>query len=96
MMVWVPAAYRGNLALYNVLSGLVNQWFGDLVFYAVSANYDGFGAAVFVRVVNESFVFLRGLLCKLRLGQCLQRVELPRARQPKEIDDQGPRRETQS
>ena len=82
MMVWVPAAYRGNLALYNVLSGLVNQWFGDLVFYEVSANYDGFGAAVFAFFVNENLLCLKGLLCKHRLGQCLQRVELPRARQP--------------
>ena len=48
MMVWVPAAGCANLDVYDVLSGLVNQWFGDLAFYEVSANYDGFGAAVLV------------------------------------------------
>ena len=50
--------------------------------YEVSANYDGFGAAVFVPFVNENQVFLKGLLCKHRLGQCLQRVKRPRAIQP--------------
>ncbi len=82
-MVWVPAAYRGNLALYIVLSGLVNQWSRRLrIFYEVSANSDGFGAVVFAAFVSESFVFLKGSLCKDRLWRCLQRVELPRARPP--------------
>ena len=66
------------------------------MFYEVSVKYDVFGAAVFVRFVEENLVFLKGLLCKHRLGQCLQRVRSPRTRQPQEIDDQGPRRATES
>ena len=81
-MVWVPAAYRGNLALYDVLNGLVNQWFGDCMFYVVSANYDGFGASAFDAAINENLTCLKGLLCKHSLWQCLQRVRPLRARQP--------------
>ena len=44
------------------------------MFYKVSAKYDVFGAAVFLRFVKENFVFWKGLLYKHRLGQCLQRV----------------------
>ncbi len=81
-MVWVPAAYRGNFALYDVLNGLVHQCLGDLVFYMVSAKYDVVGAVVFVRFVKENIVFLKGLLCKHRLWQCLQTVKRSKARQP--------------
>ena len=77
-MVWVSAAGRANLALYDVLR---TNGFGDFVFYEVSVNYDGFGVGVFVAFVRESFMFLKGSLCKDRLWHCLQRVELPRARQ---------------
>ena len=66
------------------------------MFYEISAKYDVFGAAVFVRFVNENLMFLKGLLCKHRLGQCLQTVKRSRARQPEEIDGQGPRRATKS
>ena len=47
--------------------------------------------------MNEHLgVFVKRALRKHRLGQCLQRIGRPRARQPKEIDGQGPRGATKS
>ncbi len=52
---------------------------GDSVFCKVSANYDGFGAGVFVLVVSDSLVFLSGLLCKTPSGAVFAEGRAPKS-----------------
>ena len=96
-MVWVPAAYSANPALYDDLNDLVERVVRRPRVLRDFYDLYGFGAGVSTPQMNENLmVFVKPTLRKHRLGQCLQRIGRPGARQHEEFDDQGPRGATQS